>query len=390
MLQLIAFIMFVTVAFFLLSRSFENGLRNKKFKALSSFPLVSIMIPAYKSESMIKETLDAVKKSDYPRKEVIVVNDSDDGTPKICRRYGCKVIQNKERRGKGHALNMAAKKAKGEFFLFLDSDTTMQKSTIRTLMKSFKGYESEGEKIGIVAPRYEARNKNKTLAKFSDMEQAMHQNLLKIQMNFKSILSTRGCCLLVKKQAFLDSGGFASTILEDGDFNAKVIGAGYRIKYEPRALVKTREPETYKSLFRAKQRYGKGTLFCLLNHKGTYMASLQSAVCFYPMLLLLIAFASVFVFQDPLTLALTLALSTPVLYGFSATALITSAALIAVAGALMGVNAPAAAQKSGLLGTVLPFVVIFIPIIAAAYMKGFFSGALDRIKGRPELDFSNW
>lgn len=392
MLLVLLFVILVTLVFFLLSQRFENSLKNKKFKPLTSFPLVSILIPAYKSESTIRNTLDSIRKSNYPNKEVIVVNDSKDRTPEICREYGFKVIQNKKREGKGPALNKAVKHAKGNFLLFLDSDTTMQKGTLKTLMKSFKGYEADGEKVGIVAPRFAAGNRRNLLAKFSDMEYSMHQNLLKVQMNFKSILSARGCCLLVNRQAFLDSGGFSRTILEDGDFNAKAVKAGYSIKYEPRALVRTKDPETYRELLKAKQRYGRGTFFCLLNHKRPYLTSIQSLVSFYPMFLIFLAFIGVLVFQDPFTMTpILLLLSIPMLQGLGTTTLLVSVALISLVGVFIGVNTSIAGQvKAGLLNTALPFILIFIPLVAAAYTKGFASGVIDRIKGRPELDFSKW
>ncbi len=383
----------ISIMFFCLSRRFENSLKNKKFKPLSSFPLISVLIPAYNSEKNIKETLESIKKSDYPNKEIIVINDSDDKTPEIAESFGCKVIRNKKRKGKWFALNIGAKKAKGKFLMILDSDTTLQKKTISTLLRSFVHYENSGERVGIVAPRYMARNKKNLLARFCDMEQSFHQSILKVQMNLKSILSIRGCCMLIKKSAFADAGGFSPSILEDGDFSAKVIKSGYSIKYEPRALVKTREPETYAELLHAKRRYGKGTLYCLLKHKKPFLFSIQSAICFYPCFVLGLAFIGTLLFQSPLSLTpLMLLFVSFSLPAISTTTLLIVLAVLSAAGILLGTmgSVSTAQIKAGIINTALPFFAVFVPLVTYAYFKGVFSAVSDKIHNRPEFNLNDW
>lgn len=392
MLLVITLLIVTTLVFFLLSNRFENSIRHRPL-ALTSIPLVSILIPAYKSGKTIAKTLSSIKDSDYPKREIIVVNDSPgDGTAEIARGYGAGVIENPLRTGKGPALNLAARHARGEFLLVLDSDTTLQPDTLTKLMASHQGYESRGERVGMVAPRYMARNRSNVFSRFSDMEQALHQSILKIQMHFRSILSIRGCCLLVKKSAFQDAGGFSRTILEDGDFTAKMIKSGYMIKYEPRALVKTREPTSLKGLIKAKTRYGKGTFYCLMRHKKPYIASLQSAVCFYPALIIILAFLALLVFQDPLSFAAILIFLAPLSITMGTTSLLAMVGIVSLIGIFLGIGAAMSAtvKRLTLFNTTLPFILLFMPIVICAYFRGFASGALDRAHGREEMDFGNW
>jgi len=319
---------------------------------------------------------ESIKNSDYPNKEVIVVNDSDDKTPAIARSYGCKVIQNSERKGKWFAINLAAKKAKGDFLMVLDSDTTLHRSTIKNLVSSFEEYEEAGDNVGLVAPRYMARNKKNLLARLCDIEQSFHQSLLKVQMNFNSVLSSRGCCMLISRPAFNDVKGFHPSILEDGDFSARIIESGKLIKYEPRAIVKTREPEKFADMLRAKRRYGKGTFYCSFNHRKTFTFTAQSFVCFYPYFLLALAFVGLLVFQTPWTL-------TPILMLFasfsfpavSTTSVAIILGILSMLGLALGASGTMqlAQIKTGLM-TALPFILIFTPIATYAYFRGFFSG----------------
>lgn len=379
----------VTLLFLLLSWRFENNLNKKKFKAITS-PLVSVIIPAYKSAAHIARTIRSVKDSDYPNKEIIVVNDSQDRTTEIAKSLGARVVQSRKRTGKGPALNAGTRLARGELFLFLDSDTVLRKQTIRRLVSSLQSYEALGDRVGVVAPRYEARNKRNMLAKLCDMEQKMHQFLLKIQMNFKSVLSVRGCCLLVTKQAFQAAGGFSRTLLEDGDFNANVFNAGYQIKYEPRALVKTREPTKLKTLLAAKKRYGKGSFFCALAHRSVYTGTIQSAVCFYPYFLIALAFIGTIMFGDPLLSSI------PMFIFFAGISIpqitpVILLGLLALTGIMVGVTPIAdVVRRISMFNTLLPFVFFFIPIVAYAYFRGFLSGISDKRKNKSELDFDDW
>jgi cellulose synthase/poly-beta-1,6-N-acetylglucosamine synthase-like glycosyltransferase len=386
-----AVIVAITINFISLSRNFDRRLKSTRLPVLEKFPMVSVIVPAYKSEKKIGETLDAVNASGYPNLEVIVVNDSDDQTPEIASSRGAEVIQNPGRMGKAMALNKAAAQAQGDFFLFIDSDTTLQKYTLQKLLMSYNYYTGRGEKVGIVAPKYMAHNMKNVFSRFTDIEQKLHQSILKVQMNLGSILSIRGCCLLVPRQAFLDSGGFSNTLLEDGDFTAKVFKAGYKIKYEPRASVMTAEPETFQDFFRAKVRYGKGTYFCAQNHRRPYAISLQSAICFYPYFLLFLALAGYFLFNTPfLTYPFTMLMASLAAHTAAELLAFSLLALIVPILGQFGYTALANAREITSLQTFAFFALLLIPVAFAAYMKGTFCGITERIRGMPELQFRDW
>jgi len=397
MLWTIAFalIIAVTFGFMAMSYRFERASGKKRLKALSCYPLISVLIPTYNSEKTVRKTLESVVNSDYPNKEIIVINDSRDGTPGIARMFGAKVIQNSKRMGKAAALNQAAEEASGEFLMVLDSDTTLRKCAMTTLMKSYEDFESRGERVGIVAPKYAARNRRNIFARLSDIEQRMHQGLMRIQMNMGSILSIRGSCMLVNRKAFDDVGGFSNTLLEDGDFTAKIIKAGYKIKYEPKAMVSIKEPETLASLLRAKKRYGKGTLYCAIRHVRPYVISPQSFVCFFPQFLLMLALLGISLYQNPLTIApIAMLLTSFTISGITSYITIAAIGMLSIIGMLVGTQTITATNvttiKSGLLGTLLPFVLFFVPLVTFAYITGAISGISDKIHNRPELEFSNW
>ena len=88
------------------------------------YPLVSVIIPAYNSESTVGRTIESVLAQTYPRREIIVINDgSSDGTQAAIQKYGDRIILlNQENLGQGAARNRGLERCSGDFIAFLDAD----------------------------------------------------------------------------------------------------------------------------------------------------------------------------------------------------------------------------------------------------------------------------
>jgi len=371
-LIVIVFVVATSVLFACLSKRFEKSVKGKEIEESEKRPLVSILIPTYNSEKVISKTLESIKNSNYPNKEVIVINDTDDKTPEIAKSFGAKVIQNTKRMGKGYALNVGSKKAMGEFLLFLDSDAVLEKDTLSKLVFSYYHHKKTDPKTVMIVPEYTANNQHILPAKISHLEQCTHQSWIKAQMNLGSILSIRGSCLLLPKTVFEEIEGFKSTVLEDGDFAARIQKAGYTIKYEPRACVGIAEPETFREFLRAKKRYGKGTLFCALRHKGTYLGSRHAALSFYPGFLIIAATILFLITTPAINLAVTIA-------------------LLLLIPALAGLHIKFTSKNMSHNDHYVKIMSIsLMPVIIAAYLWGVASGTRDKLTGKPEIKFQDW
>ncbi|MDB5007935.1 MAG: Beta-monoglucosyldiacylglycerol synthase [Mucilaginibacter sp.] len=110
--------------------------------------LVSILIPARNEEENILFLLTSIHQQDYKDYEVIVYDDnSTDRTHEICVAFAAahpffSVIKGSELPagwlGKNYACNQLSKKAKGDYFLFLDADEVVHKNLINSAVHRMK------------------------------------------------------------------------------------------------------------------------------------------------------------------------------------------------------------------------------------------------------------
>jgi chlorobactene glucosyltransferase len=107
-------------------------------------PLVSVLIPARDEEETIRACVEAIMAQTYPNFEVLVVNDrSEDRTAEIVSELAgqdprVRLINIAELpagwTGKTHGLWKAVKQAKGEYLLFIDSDTIQEPENLTICM----------------------------------------------------------------------------------------------------------------------------------------------------------------------------------------------------------------------------------------------------------------
>lgn len=106
--------------------------------AKSKIPKISVIIPAYNEEKYILKTLKSVKAQSFKDFESIVVaNNCTDNTVKVSNGK-CDLVIETKRRGQSLAMNIGARKAKGEIFVFLDADTEISANTFERISRVYR------------------------------------------------------------------------------------------------------------------------------------------------------------------------------------------------------------------------------------------------------------
>ena len=102
-------------------------------------PLLSVIVPVYNERRTIELLLEKVRAIDVDKEIIVVDGASEDGTVEILREQkkipGTRVILQRERRGRGNALKVGIRAARGEYIIFQDADLELDPSDYPSLLK---------------------------------------------------------------------------------------------------------------------------------------------------------------------------------------------------------------------------------------------------------------
>ena len=234
-------------------------------------PSVSVLIPAFNEEDVIVATVGAALASDYPKIEVVVVNDgSVDRTSELLEHHfggNPRVrIVSQANRGKPAALSRALGEASGDIVVTIDADTEVEPHAIRRLIRHFAD-----ARVGAVAGNVKVGNRDRWLTRWQALEYITSQNLEKRAFDLLNcIIVVPGAVSAWRASAIRDCGGFsADTVAEDTDLTIAIRRAGWRILYDETAVGYTQAPETAAALVRQRFRWTYGTLQSVWKHRAT-------------------------------------------------------------------------------------------------------------------------
>ena len=149
--------------------------------------LVSVIVPVYNQKEMIMDVLDSILCSTHKEIEIIAVNDgSTDGSEKMLdvavKKYGTRLrVIHKKNAGKRHAISDGFKIAKGDYFVFIDSDSIIEPNAIEEIVKGF----SKDPKIGAIVGQAKVLNsQTNLLTRFQDVWYDYFFNIRNCSLNF--------------------------------------------------------------------------------------------------------------------------------------------------------------------------------------------------------------
>ena len=234
-------------------------------------PPVTVLIPAYNEEAVIVDTVRAAVASNYPKLEVLVVDDgSSDRTAELVREnFGrdprVRLLM-QSNHGKPSALNHGLSEAAGDVIVSIDADTIVDPEAIPRLVRHFAD-----PKVGAVAGNVKVMNRNRWITRWQALEYITSQNLEKRAFDLLNCIPVvPGAAGAWRADLLRETGGFSGeTVAEDTDLTLTIRRNGWKIVYDEDAIGRTEVPETVDALIRQRFRWTFGTLQAVWKHRDT-------------------------------------------------------------------------------------------------------------------------
>lgn len=238
----------------------------------STFPQVSVLVPARNEENDLPLCLQALSQLGYPpdKIEFIIGNDqSADNTSNIVKDW---VLQGKNRvmvevipaadpkkiNGKANALSQMAKVASGEYYFFTDADCEVPPLWIWEMLKAY--HPDNGIVTGITAVRPDT-----FFAAMQGMDWWITLGMVKIMADLQRPMTAMGNNMMASKDAYWKVGGFEGipfSVTEDFTLAQSLMKIGYHPIHQNTAqtLVWTKSESNIMGLLRQRKRWMRGAL----------------------------------------------------------------------------------------------------------------------------------
>lgn len=211
--------------------------------------LIDVIIPVYNQPELTKACVKSVKASTFMEYNLVI---ADDNSPDPNMRWataGCKVIFNKSgTQGFPHNCNYAASKTKGEFILLLNNDTIARPLWIDAMCA-----EMDDPSVGIVGAKliYPASHKYGNCIQHAGVARNKHSMPYHIWRGSspsyppanqrRELNAVTFACALIRRKLWEELGGLCEDYVggqwEDMDFCNRARQAGWRIVYQPNAVL---------------------------------------------------------------------------------------------------------------------------------------------------------
>jgi exo-beta-1,3-glucanase (GH17 family)/cellulose synthase/poly-beta-1,6-N-acetylglucosamine synthase-like glycosyltransferase len=238
-------------------------------------PKVSVHIPAYREPpDMLKQTLDAISRLEYPNFEcVVVINNTPDPAfwmpvEEHCRALGerFKFVRADKLEGfKAGALRLAHMHmaAETEVIGVIDADYVVQPNWLRDLVPLFRE-----PRVGLVQAPQDHRDGGRSLMHHAmNGEYAGFFDIGMVQRNERNAIIVHGTMCLIRRTALDEAGGWSSdTICEDTDLGLTLLEQGWHAHYTNTRYGHGLLPDSFNAYKKQRDRWAYGGFQILKKH----------------------------------------------------------------------------------------------------------------------------
>ncbi|GMQ60365.1 glycosyltransferase family 2 protein [Vallitalea sediminicola] len=319
------YVIFQILYFIIPIQTIWNNKKSKKQSIVITEQGISILIPSYNEQLVIKNCIDAIFNLEYSNYETLIINDgSSDNTLRILHAYlelevthrtksnqlSHKLIHNvfrskkypniyvidKENGGKADALNAGIEYAKNEILITIDADSMLKKDALNHVNAGFQDEDivaaggtvhiAQGIKKenGEILPKFGMR----PLIRCQVLQYLDSFFLRKItQAKFGSMIVIAGAFGAFKKNILFQVDGYRSTVGEDMDITLKLqkyinkSEKKLKLIYIPEAICYTECPANLRGLFKQRLRWQRAFIDCVIEYWDLLFSGFNRILSYY-------------------------------------------------------------------------------------------------------------
>lgn len=248
----------------------RSATRESQLTDPEAWPKISVLIPAYNEEKVIRTTIESLLATDYPEKEIIVIDDgSKDQTLYIASQYKDRIkLIHKENGGKASALNQGLLYATGDIVTIVDADTIIGNSSLKHIARGMAQ-----ENVAAVAGNVKIRNKVNWLTWCQALEYLSGIQIMRRGLDyFGAITIVPGALGTFRKKSLEEAGTYhKETLVEDFDATMKVLRSGMVVSASNKATAYTQAPQKLRDFWKQRKRWYRGNLQVLRRHSDVLL-----------------------------------------------------------------------------------------------------------------------
>lgn len=281
--------MFLMLGGYIHYNRFEKVIPKWKAK-MSELPVVTVLIPAHNEAVVIRKTLLAMSRLEYPKDklEVILISDNcSDDTTAIGQSIAAKfpfirVVETEapyKGKGKSSALNYGFKQSKGKYIIVYDADNTPERQSVYHLVLGLENDPKAGAMVG----KFRVINAKKNLlTRFINIETITFQWMAQAGRWFWFRIATiPGTNFAIRRSIIEELGGWdEGALAEDTELSIRVYNLGYHIRFFPAAITWEQEPETLKVWWNQRTRWARGNQYVIMKFMLQLFTLKRKAIIF--------------------------------------------------------------------------------------------------------------
>ncbi len=222
---------------------------------------VCVIIPLKGVMEKFNKCIDSVMNLDYPDLEIVVVDDGiGESTLTLLDKFKGKIkVLQSNSCGPSFARNLASRSTDAGLIAFTDSDCIVDKDWVSELAKAL---EKDPQAAGCGGKQDipdDATGFEKKVFLFMKMAGFISDYVRKSKdTDTIEVNHNPSCNLMYKREIFLEEGGFLEGLWpgEDVELDFRLRKKGYKLLFNPRAVVYHYKPKNFKSFLKMMYRYG--------------------------------------------------------------------------------------------------------------------------------------